>query len=120
MSECRNCGSDTASLSTTPVDQTCPAVGYQRIGLCVPVTVTPFVHPKATKTKCCGNPKIKSGEMPCIGKKNGVCTFTISQTICIEVPVEFGATTTVDDIFVDCLGASADDICSNCKDEEEM
>ena len=121
MAKYRNYGSSSAAVYTNPpADQTCPAVGYQRIGLCVPVTVTPFVHPKATKTKCCGSPKIKSDQMTCPGKKNGVCTFTISQTICIEVPVDFGATATVDDIYVDCLGASADDICTNCKDKEEV
>lgn len=44
-----------------------------------------------SNTKCCGDPVVVSGDKPCAGKKNGVCTFTISQTICVEVPVEFGA-----------------------------
>ena len=119
MSECVNCNEKvnaTAYAETT--DATCPAIGYQKVGVCVPVTVTPFAHTGATITKCCGDPSVVSGDTPCAGKKNGVCTFTISQTICVEVPVDFGATATVGDTYVDCLGASADDICTNCKGEE--
>lgn len=84
----------------------------------VPVTVIPFAHAGKTVTKCCGKPKVVSDDKPCPGTKNGACTFKISQTICVEVPVVFGARATVGDIFVECLGASADDICKNCKDEE--
>lgn len=102
-----------------PENETCPAVGYQRIDLSVPVTVTPFAHAGATRTKCCGEPSVVSGETPYSGRKNGVCTFSISQTICVEVPVDFGAKAEVGDVYVDCKGATAEDICSNCKYESE-
>ncbi len=46
--------------------------------------------------------------------KNGQCVFTISQDICVEVPVEFGAVASVGDTYVACNGASADDICTEC------
>lgn len=75
-----------------------------------------IAHTGPTVTKCCGDPIIVSGEKPCPGKKNGACAFTISQTICVEVPVNFGATATVGDTYVDCLNASTDDICTNCKE----
>lgn len=114
--KCNSCGSIRAF--SEPEDMTCPAVGYQKIGVCVPVTVTPFANTGRTKTKCCGDPIVVPGDNSCPGKKNGVCTFTISQTICVEVPVEFGARATVGDTFVDCLNASAYDICTNCSDEE--
>lgn len=117
MSECINC--NRGALADTD-EGTCPAVGFQRVGVCVPVTVSPFAHTGTTKTTCCGDPKVVSGEKPCAGKKNGVCTFTISQTICVEVPVRFGATAVVGDTFVDCLGASAEDICANCRSEEAV
>lgn len=113
MSECVNC------RLTDPTDGTCPAAGFQRIGVCVPVTVTPFARAGDTTTKCCGDPKVTSGDKPCPGKKNGVCTFTISQTICVEVPVIFGANAAVGDTFVDCMGASAENICVNCRDDED-
>ena len=50
----------------------------------------------------------------CEGERNGACVFTITQDICVAVPVEFGATATVGDTFVNCNDASADDICTDC------
>ncbi|MEG0765181.1 MAG: hypothetical protein RR403_03970 [Pseudoflavonifractor sp.] len=97
-----------------PVDQTCPAVGYQTASICVPVTVTPFAETGTTITKCCGAPFVAAGKNTCGGTKNGVCTFTISQDICVAVPVSFGAVATVGDTYVSCISASAEDICSNC------
>lgn len=95
-------------------NQTCPAVGYQSASICVPVTVTPFAKTGVTFTKCCGNPVVVSGRSTCGGVKNGVCTFTISQDVCVAVPVEFGATAAVGDTFVECNGTTADDICTHC------
>lgn len=95
-------------------NQTCPTVGYQSASICVPVTVTPFAKTGATNTKCCGNPVVTAGKNTCGGVKNGACSFTISQDICVSVPVEFGAVATVGDTFVNCNEASANDICTNC------
>ena len=95
--------------------QTCPAVGYQSASICVPVTVTPFAQTGATITKCCGNPVVTPGREVCGGVKNGSCFFTITQDICVAVPVEFGAVATVGDSYVNCNGASQDDICTGCE-----
>ena len=95
-------------------DQTCPAVGYQSASICVPVTVNPFAKTGATFTKCCGAPVVIPGKVTCEGERNGSCVFTISQDICVAVPVEFGATATVGDAFVSCNDASAEDICTEC------
>ncbi len=120
MSECTNCSSVSfGAILSEPVDKTCPAVGYQKISICVPVTVAPFAKTGKTITKCCGDAVVTPGEKPCAGKKNGVCTFTISQTICVEVPVEFGAMSEVGDTYVDCLATSADNICMNCGEDVE-
>lgn len=80
--------------------QTCPAVGYQSASICVPVTVTPFAQTGVTMTKCCGEPVVTPGREVCGGLKNGSCVFTITQDICVAVPVEFGAIATVGDTFV--------------------
>ena len=93
--------------------QTCPAVGYQSASVCVPVTVTPFAQAGATTTKCCGSPVVTPGRTTCEGLRNGACVFTISQDICVSVPVEFGAEATVGEAYVNCGGASAEDICTN-------
>lgn len=64
--------------------------------------------------KCCTKPTVTAGKYTCNGVKNGQCVFTISQDICVEVPVEFGAVATVGDTYVACNGASADEICPDC------
>lgn len=94
--------------------QTCPAVGYQSASICVPVTVTPFAKAGVTVTKCCGSPVVTPGREVCGGTKNGSCFFTISQDICVAVPVDFGAVATVGDSYVSCNGSSEEDICSDC------
>ncbi|MCL2462295.1 MAG: hypothetical protein FWF44_06475 [Defluviitaleaceae bacterium] len=97
-----------------PEDKTCPAIGYQSLSICAPVKVEPFAKPGATTTKCCGKPIVKPGIELCPGEKKGACYFTITQKLCVEVPVEFGAVATVGDPSVDCIDASELDICSDC------
>ena len=105
---------DNEMLQSTTENQACPAVGYQTASVCVPVTVTPYAKAGATTTKCCGEPVVKSGRDICGGVKNGVCTFTITQDVCVAVPVDFGAIAEVGDAFISCNGATAEDVCSNC------
>jgi hypothetical protein len=97
--------------------QTCPATGYQSVSVCVPVTVEPFASPGTTVTKCCGDPIVRMGaDAICQGVRNGSCSFTITQDICVEVPVLFGARTVVGDTFVACRGSSAT---NNCCEEHK-
>lgn len=98
-------------------NQTCPAVGYQAASICVPVTVTPYAEAGKTITKCCGDPVVVSGNDSCEGVKNGSCSFTISQNICVAVPVSFGAVATVGESYVNCAGATAEDVCTDCAAE---
>ena len=95
-------------------NQTCPTVGYQAASICVPVTVTPYANAGATVTKCCGEATVIPGRQICAGVKNGTCSFTLSQNICVAVPVDFGASATVGEAFVECLGLSAQEICTDC------
>ena len=97
--------------------ETCPAIGYQKASVCVPVTVTPFAKPGDTKTFCCGEPVITEGIEPCEGKVGGSCSFTITQNICVAVPVEFGAVSKVGDTTVTCGETSSKDIRTNCSSE---
>jgi len=108
---------DSQNLDVLQVeDITCPAVAYQRVTVCVPVTVTPFANIEGTTTYCCGSPTVSTDTAPCPGTENGSCTFKITQPICVVVPVEFGATATADNTFVQCGEASSMDICTNCGD----
>lgn len=61
-----------------------------------------------------GDPIVTPGRETCDGVKNGSCFFTISQNICVAVPVAFGAVATVGDSYISCNGASSQDICAGC------
>lgn len=99
--------------------KTCPATGYQKVSVCVPVKVTPFANPGSTTTFCCGEPTIKPGVEYCDGIIGGSCSFTITQNLCVAVPVEFGAVSEVGDAAINCGEVSSKDICSYCHHENE-
>ncbi len=83
----------------------CKTYTYQTATVCAPVVVTPIVIPGATSTICCGDPVVTPGERACTSG-NTHCYFTVSQRVCIEVPVTFGATATVGDARITCESAS--------------
>ncbi|MGI6434012.1 MAG: hypothetical protein ACOX0F_01400 [Syntrophomonadaceae bacterium] len=82
----------------------CIAVASQLINVCVPVTVTPYAHIDSVSTICCGDPVIGDD---CVGDPGGTCTFTVSQLICVEVPVHFGADAAPGDTYVQCDTATS-------------
>lgn len=80
----------------------CSAVGYQDVDVCIPVTIKPFGEAGNAKTQCLGRPVVSAGCDLCQGKKDGVCKFTISQRLRVEVPVIFGARAEVGEATVEC------------------
>ena len=94
--------------------ETCEAVGYQPATVCVPVIVTPYAYAGIPSTTCCGNPIITPGAETCDGTVNGSCKFTMTQDICVAVPVKFGAKTAVGNPSVDCGDATREDVCTDC------
>lgn len=97
--------------------ETCTSNGYQSITACAPVTVTPFARTMSTTTHCCGDPVVSTNTSTCAGTINGSCRFTLSQNLCIEVPVEFGVTASVGSPAVQCDTASSEDICADCTED---
>ncbi len=97
--------------------QTCETTAYQAFSVCVPVTVTPFVLPGTSATVCCGPPTITPGPPACPGVQNGSCVFTITQDLCMSIPIEFGANSVVGDPFVQCGTASSENLCTDCGNE---
>ncbi len=92
----------------------CPAVGYQDVNVCVPVTIKPFGDVGNVKTKCLGKASVLSECDQCPGETCGVCKFIISQKLRVEVPVIFGARAEVGDVAVDCGCAKSADMCEAC------
>ena len=99
-------------------EENCDTKAKQMATVCVPVTVTPFAKVGTICTECCGRPMISDRHEHCKGIENGSCKFTISQKIKVEIPVEFGANTTVSGTFVECENMKHDDDCEDKKEEE--
>lgn len=83
----------------------CSNVFYQTDLVSVPVKVVPFAKAGPCTTVCCGSPVITSGDT-CQGEVGQVCEFTITQKLCIKLPLHFGASVKIDRAKVQCGGVS--------------
>jgi hypothetical protein len=81
-------------------EKACDSVFYQQETVCVPVKVTPFATPGTARTTCCGTGSV-SRESLCPGSQTS-CNFVITQKLCIEIPVSFGALVETGDAVVQC------------------
>lgn len=80
--------------------ESCEAVFFQKEKVCVPVKVTPFANPGMATATCCGEPSVVVGGQ-CQGNRTS-CDFTITQTLCIEIPISFGAVIETGKAVVQC------------------
>ena len=91
--------------------QHCQTYTYQTATVCAPVVVTPVATPGTTRTICCGEPIISPGSScPSTARR---CYFTVSQRVCIEVPITFGATAQVGEPRIECEEPSSEG-CIDC------
>ena len=95
--------------------ETCNAVGQQLVNVCLHVSVQPFARVGTITLRCCGAPIITPGTNICPGEPRMNCDFTISQRICVQVPVEFGANVRPGETHIQCAGES----CANCPTDED-
>ena len=92
------------------------SVFYQRETVAVPVTVVPYAVPGAAKATCCGEPIVGTGS-PCQGSREA-CSFVITQNLCIEIPISFGAVIETGEAIVQCGGVSEESCdCSGSEPE---
>ena len=90
-------------------DQGCPTTSYQHVSVSVPVAVIPYAKVGRIQIHCNGNTAISSNEAYCNGNKDGICRFVITQSFCVEIPVNLGASVNIGDTFVESLGAASAD-----------
>ena len=83
----------------------CGSVFYQTDLVSVPVKVMPFAKAGPCTTVCCGSPVITPGDS-CIGEVGQTCEFTITQKICVKLPLHFGASISIDRSRIQCGGIS--------------
>ncbi len=82
----------------------CGSVVTQRMSICVPVTVTPWARVGDINAECCGEPVLTPGTVLCPGDEDASCSFTISQQLCMQIPMTFGATAVPGTPRTDCDG----------------
>lgn len=96
----------------------CESIFYQKETVCVPVNVTPFANPGTATATCCGTPVVESGGS-CSGNRTS-CSFTITQTLCIEIPISFGAVIETGTAVVQCGGITEKECDCQGDPEKEM
>lgn len=90
--ECINGDSSAAdfSLEVRQDENVCPTVVHENVCVQGTVTITPNVVSGESSSLCLGRPVIGG----CVGRLEPSCSFTVSQSICVEIPLVFSATAT--------------------------
>lgn len=73
---------------TDPPPAECPANVHETVCVQAEVTITPHVEIGDIESFCIDGPRIG----PCPGTATPTCTFTVSQSICVQIPLTFSAT----------------------------
>jgi len=88
--------------------KSCEKIAHQETKVTLPLTIEPFAITGKIRTKCHGAPTISIS--PCSECKD-VCHYLVTQEICIEFPIKFGAVTEIKDIHVECGKLHINDSC---------
>lgn len=76
----------------------CPTRVHETVCVGAQVTITPSVTVDEVQSFCVGRPFVGT----CPGTPARTCTFNVSQTICVEVPLTFSATATAQPTGIVC------------------
>ncbi len=80
----------------------CTETCYKDINVSIPVTIKPFGKIGNVKTKCLeGSIICKNNSHHCPDTEDS-CKYVITQKICVEIPVVFGASVEAEEAFIDC------------------
>ena len=99
-------GQETQETTGERPREACHDTFFQKEKICVPVKVTPFAMPGEAKVTCCGKAEVVTGNQ-CTGDKS-FCGFTVTQALCIEIPISFGAKVETGIAVVQCGTAGTD------------
>lgn len=90
MSVCTDCNNNITKVVTALQNEEglCETVVHENVCVQATVTITPDVNSGPSTSFCLGNPIIGS----CPGTLRENCVFTVSQNICVQIPLTFSAT----------------------------
>lgn len=81
-------------------DASCDYLFEQLETVSMPVKVEPFAEQGMPTVVCCGNPVIRPDTCCCACSNK--CSFTISQQVCVRIPISFGATVETGPAAIQC------------------
>lgn len=92
MSVCTDCNKNISKVVTALQNEegVCETTIHENVCVQATVTVEPDVQPGESRSFCLGNPIIGS----CPGTLRENCVFTVSQNICVQIPLTFSANAT--------------------------
>jgi hypothetical protein len=106
MSEKSTCLDTLDDTGSDVTQEACTSIFYQKETVCVPVHVKPYATPGSAKVICCSTPSVSTTrESICTGNQTA-CSFTVTQDLCIEIPIAFGAEIETGSALVECGGVS--------------
>jgi hypothetical protein len=89
MSVCTDCNkTNLKTVTTLQNEAVCETTVHETVCVQGTVTITPSVTSGESTSFCIGNPIIGR----CIGELQESCSFTVSQNICVQIPLTFSAT----------------------------
>ncbi len=75
------------------------------LDVCVPIIITPTATVEQPSVGYCGQPVITPGARSCTqGQSDNSYYFTLSQTVCVTVPVQLQTVVTAEEAGAVCLG----------------
>lgn len=86
----------------------CNKTVHQKAKITLPISIEPYVIAGKIKTKCCGMPRVTIDPL---GDCKDSCHYLITQEICIDIPLKFGAVTETRETFIECDLPVIDDNC---------
>lgn len=85
------CGNTDIAKATVQAEPAqCPAIVHETVCVQAEITITPDVEVGEFSSFCVGAPVIGG----CDGTPVASCTFTVSQNICVQIPLNFSANAT--------------------------
>lgn len=93
MSACTDCNNTKLrKINALQVDEKCEAIVHETVCVQGTVTITPSVVSGESTSFRVGNPIIGR----CAGELQSSCVFTVSQNICVQIPLTFSASAVED------------------------
>ena len=76
----------------------CNKVGTQCVNITAPMTLAPTASVGTITVTCQGSPTVT-----CVTNEEGTaCTLTMTQQVCVSVPIRYGVTTTSGEATIGC------------------